>query len=256
MNPNGLFVTTDFYTAKDFGYHYDDQVILEFTADSDDLDTPVWNGQDSYFGQGTNPQPFHNRSERITQKLHYQDNAENSEFPFVSQSDNPAMADRIFNNNEFQALFYGDLNPNQIKRFWWKKKDTNEYIPLTFKQFMKKFSSYSYQHADYGRTSIEKEKIYSPTEDWHGPEDFAEHVRISNTARGWTWDKEIEQNCIDIARNWENAAFNGGNLSMSDIEMMHQMLFPKQIIGILGVDGYRDNFDRYYPEFRTPGNRV
>ena len=161
MNPNGLFVTVDFYKAKEFGFHYDDQVIIEFTADSNDLDTPVWNGQDTYFGQFTNPQPFLDRAERTSQKLRYQRYAEVSWLPYISKSDNPAMAERIFNNDEHQALYYGDIRPNQIKRFWWRERGGKNYIPLSYKQFMEKFKIYKYDKTEYGRTStvgIEREK--------------------------------------------------------------------------------------------------
>ena len=41
MNPAGLFVTTDFNIAKGFGYAHDAVVILEFTVDTKDVDTPV-----------------------------------------------------------------------------------------------------------------------------------------------------------------------------------------------------------------------
>ena len=43
MNPAGLFVTTDFNVLKDnnFGYAYSDVVAIEFTANEEDLDTPV-----------------------------------------------------------------------------------------------------------------------------------------------------------------------------------------------------------------------
>lgn len=259
MNPNGLFVTTNFYVAKDFGYHYDDQVIIEFTADSDDLDTPVWNGQDSYFGQNTNPQPFKNRSERISQKIHYQNDAEHSEFPFVAQSDNPAMAERIFNNNENQALYYGDIMPNQIKRFWWKKKGTENYIPLSLRQFIRKFGNYTYDRTEYGRTStvrIDREKLYYPNESWDGPEGFAERMRKSDAAKGWPWDESTQQYCIDIAKQWESAGYGNEELDMSSLEMMKQFLFPKQMLDILGKDRYREYFDRFYPEFREPGQKV
>ena len=260
MNPNGLFVTTDFYTAKEFGYHYDDQVILEFTVDSNDLDTPVWNGQSTYFGQNTNPQPFLDRAERTRQKLSYQTDAEHSKFPYVSQSDNPSMAERIFNNNEHQALFYGDIMPNQIKRFWWKKRGESNYIPFTYKQFVAKFGNYSYQHTAYdGRTStktINKEKPYWPNEKWGGPEDFVERMRKHELSKGWKWDESNAQYFYELAKKWEYMAWNDEDIDLSTLNQMQQILYPKQIIDILGVDLYRKNFDKFYPEFRTHGNRV
>lgn len=145
MNPIGLFVTTDFNKAKDFSTDNNTQVIMEFSVKGYQLDTPVWNGQGTYFGQGSNPQPFKNAKERTIQKREYNneiefDNSDN--YPeYVKKSWNPAMAARIFMNNEHQALFYGDLNPNMIKRFWVRERKPNSkyistndsFVPYTVK---------------------------------------------------------------------------------------------------------------------------
>ena len=104
MNPKGLFVSTDFKKAMYFAYDTDTMVIMEFTVKSDDLDTPVWNDSFGYFGQCSNPQPFSSREEREKQKQAYQDSAKNSNDEYVRNSDNPAMAERIFNNGVFVLI--------------------------------------------------------------------------------------------------------------------------------------------------------
>ena len=74
--------------------------------------------------------------------------------------------------------------------------------------------------------------------------------------KGWSWDEKQQQYCIDLAKKWEGIGYGNEELDMSNYEMMKQMLFPKQILDILGIDRYRENFDRFYPEFRQPGDRV
>lgn len=154
MNPKGLFVSTDFNLVKDKSFaSYG--VIIEFSAKASDLDTPVWNNSDSYFGQGSNPIPFRNKEERDKQKAKYNNDALNIKdetywdmlnkrdktisYDYIRKSDNPAMAKNIFLNNEHQALFVGDLNPNMIKRFWVRQKGTDNYIPYKRGQFLRKF---------------------------------------------------------------------------------------------------------------------
>ncbi len=250
MNPNGLFVTIDFNKAKEFGYAYNDVVILEFTANSDDLDTPVWNGQSTYFGQNTNPQPFANRTERIQQKLAYQRDAEMSSDPHVTKSDNPAMANTIFNNNEHQALFFGDITPNMIKHFWVKKRGATNYEPYTLAQFLKEYGNKPYTKYEYGKEKtapIKTYKLYRPNEEWNGPEDFAERA----SKNGGDYESYIE-----LAKGWEGMGFGNKPVDISTQHLMKQVLFPKQIIGILGEERYRKYFDRLYPEFREKGKRV
>ena len=125
-----------------------------------------------FIGQGSNPQPFENRYEREKQKQEYQKASMNSEDEYVRKSDNPAMADRIFNNVEHQALFVGNLNPNQIKRFWVKKNGGSEsYKPLSRKEFLKLYGNKEFVLNHYRPN--EKSKIkrdnnypYLPNEDF------------------------------------------------------------------------------------------
>ena len=174
MNPKGLFVSTDFKKAMYFAYDTDTMVIMEFTVKSDDLDTPVWNNSFGFFGQGSNPQPFSSRTEREQQKQKYQDDAKKSDNEYVRNSDNPAMAERIFDNPEHQALFVGNLNPNQIKRFWIKKNGDRTFIPLSRKDFYLKFGNREVKWDDRTRTysKVYKEKAFLPNEDFTSIEDM------------------------------------------------------------------------------------
>lgn len=151
MNPLGIFVTVNFEKAKDFGYDPNAMCILEFTVKASDLETPVWNNSDSYFGQGSNPQPFRDADERKVQKNKYDDDARNVpdedyfdfskkkdiklDKSYIRNSDKPAMAKSIFDNYEHQALFMGDLNPNMIKYVWVCENGQSQYQRYTEKVY-------------------------------------------------------------------------------------------------------------------------
>ena len=92
--------------------------IKKFTAKSDDLDTPVWNDSSTFFGQGSNPQPFKNRSEREQQKQKYQDDAKKSDNEYVrniTQKNDVNPDDKLINKLKFAS------NKSEIKSIVYKK---------------------------------------------------------------------------------------------------------------------------------------
>lgn len=242
MNPAGLFVTTDFNVLKDnnFGYAYSDVVAIEFTANEEDLDTPVWNNQDSFFGQNTNPEPFNHRWERQQQKVHYKMSARLNS-PHIANSNNPAMAEKVFDNSEHQALFYGDLNPNQIKRFWVRKYVNGRlmpYIPMTRKEFLSEYSGKA--------SSFKSWKLYKPNEDWRGSEDFRDRYIQKSPRKG-----NNGQQAYELAQTLESIGYGNdipGQTVMRTIDTMEKFLFPKQLIQAIGIDKYREFVDKFYPE--------
>lgn len=247
MNPHGLFVTTSFDKATDFfgnGNASDGYVVLEFTVNSNDLDTPVWNGQGTYFGQGSNPMPFRNKEERDKQKQQYNMSASQRIEPFISYSDNPAMAERIFDNGEHQALFFGQLDPNQIKRFWVKRKDNGyKWQKYNLSQFLKTFGgAVFYDGRDYKGNEtykpIKRQKLYMSNEDFTTLEDMMEREmkmtgsKLYNKRKNeGTLEQEIQRYMKNFKENIEN-----------NDEMMYyfikERLFPKQAIQLLGKDRY------------------
>lgn len=244
MNPAGLFVTTDFNVLKDnnFGYAYSDVVAIEFTANEEDLDTPVWNNQDSFFGQNTNPEPFNHRWERQQQKVHYKMSARLNS-PHIANSNNPAMAEKVFDNSEHQALFYGDLNPNQIKRFWVRKYVNGRlmpYIPMTRKEFLSEYSGKA--------SSFKSWKLYKPNEDWRGSEDFRDRYIQKSPRKG-----NNGQQAYELAQTLESIGYGNdvpAQTVMRTIDTMEKFLFPKQLIQAIGIDKYRAFVDKFYPENR------
>lgn len=252
MNPKGLFVSTDFKKAMYFAYDTDTMVIMEFTVNSNDLDTPVWNDSFGYFGQGSNPQPFSSRSERDKQKQAYQDVARNSEDSYVRDSDNPAMAERIFNNVEHQALFVGNLNPNQIKRFWVKKNGSAEsYVPLSRKQFLKIYGNKEFVLNHYRpneKSKIERDNNYPylPNEDFISFEDMAKKeldlfYKDKPKLRARYNDEQYLKKIQDTAnnyRNYYNDALNSGNYD--NLRHFSSMLYPKQLRQLFGDKLYNE----------------
>lgn len=263
MNPVGLFVTTDFEKVKEFsnpfggGKDKNASVIIEFTARATDLDTPVWNGSDSYFGQYSNPQPFRNKTERDAQKQQYNDNARNSQYDYIRNSDNPALAKNIFDNNEHQALFIGNLNPNMIKRFWVKKFEgrvaqEQRYTPMNRQQFLKQYGDtefYSYRDRQSGKEvykPLQNNKIYLPNDDFKGFEDWAR--RYIN--------KEKDDNIRAFERqlkfyNGESGLFKHYVETSKELfdhghwDYFSETMWPKQLRQLLGDEKYKELFDNF-----------
>ena len=265
MNPLGMFVTTDFDTAKKFGTDNRGMAIIEFTANASDLESPVWNGQDSYFGQYSNPQPFKNRDERDAQKMNYKEGAKNTpdekhydvmkrkdytiDMSYVRDSDKPEMAYTLFNNAERQALFMGDLNPNQIKRIWVKLpgkegyvRTSDNYQPMTPKQFLRKFGNkewfYTWKDGKEQFRKITKEKWFYPNEDCKSFDDLVQRVYDIETAKGWPTDME------DLRQGLELMGMLQTPPSPSAYQDIKLFLWPKQIIQLYGREYFNDNFDR------------
>jgi hypothetical protein len=263
MNPVGLFVTTDFVRVDNFANPFNGgeskkaSVIIEFSANSNDLDTPVWNNSVTYFAQGSFPQSFKNRKERNMQKKKYQDLARKSSKSFVSGSTNPAMADSIFNDTEHQALFIGDLNPNMIKRFWVKKykdkgnslvPDDKYYIPMTRAKFLKEYGNEKFSNGRNGSYKIENERVFQPTEDFTSIEDFARRIlkreeekypkiRAYETSKEYySFEKEVKE----LADNIEEDV-----IKYRDYQTLSRYMWPKQLRQLIGKENYDKIYDKY-----------
>lgn len=231
-NPTGLFVTISFSKAKYFATNFKDSVIIEFTANVSDLDAPVWNSENgSYFVAGQIAGGFSSKAERDDAKRRANRNALN--YPHIENSDNPALANSLTNSFEFQALYFGDIEPNMIKRFW-VQNENSEFIPYTLEEFKKMFGGESMHDKDY------QWKLYSPTEDFTGEDDF---VRRYNEKYGHIGGSEEF-----IQSFWKHIS-NNEKIPYSHMNALKQFMWPKQMIAFLTPGGYRDNVDSFYPEF-------
>lgn len=263
MNPVGLFVSTSFQVVKKFsnpfngGKEKNASVIIEFSAKASDLDTPVWNNSSSYFGQGSNPMPFKDKEERDKQKELYQSDALKSKYNYIKSSDNPAMAERIFDNSEHQALFIGDLSPNMIKRFWvqpMKRKDyywveaNKEYIPMKRSEFLKEYGNQEFYingtNNEYKK--IKNTKLYLPNEDYDGIEGFAKRMEDKWAEGNKYIEKEKREGKYDYeARIKDKAERIEDFLKWNDYDCLKDFLWPKQLIQLLGKEKYEEVFDRF-----------
>ena len=266
MNPLGLFVTTDFYRAKDFGSSNEGMCILEFSAKACDLETPVWNYSGSYFGQGSNPMPFKDASERNAQKMRYRDEAlsvkddytfdhykdkdgnfktKKVDIPmdFIRKSDKPEMAYNIFMNNEHQALFMGDLDPNMIKRVWVNMPQDSGYVsttasyqPMSRREFVKKFRDKEFYVRGYynKKSKVTSDKLFKPNENVKSIDDvIARYCKMENC------DFDEMKSTLN-----EFGFFDKDKvLNMFNKTTLSSLFYPRQIIQIYGDDFFRENFN-------------
>ena len=257
MNPLGIFVTVNFEKAKDFGYDPKAMCILEFTVKASDLETPVWNNSDSYFGQGSNPQPFRDADERKAQKNKYDDDARNVpdedyfdfskkkdiklDKSYIRNSDKPAMAKSIFDNYEHQALFMGDLNPNMIKYVWVCENGQSQYQRYTEKDFLRKYGNVKGIQKKSMR--FKKEKLFQPNE---GVKSWDEVInRIVKQDEGQPWAMSREE-IIDTLREYHVMDNPTSDFALSYIK---QIFWPRQIIQLYGKDFFNKYFNRLEQDF-------
>lgn len=260
MNPIGLFVTTDFDKAKDFSTDNKAQVILEFSAKVSDLDTPVWNNSSSYFGQGSNPQPFRNGKERQKQKQKYYDDIANDNknyyFDYVKKSDNTALANNIFQNNEHQALFYGDLNPNMIKRFWVREKNPqkgyvsldDKFVPYKRRDFIKRFGNTEFYTDQYGnyKSKIKKDMymLFNPNDNFTSVEDMGNRFvkRLMNKPHYQKMDPQAKKQTLDKEKKYWMQTIES-LIQQKDVQTLLSVMWPKQLKQALGEKDFEDNYD-------------
>ena len=246
MNPLGLFVSTDFNTAKEFGNTTRGRCVLEFTVNASDLESPVWNGSDTYFTPGSNPMPFSNQEERDGQKMKYREKAKNikdftwhengTEYrldkSYIRNSSKPELANMIFSNREHQALFMGDLTPNMIKRVW-VKNGTTDFIPMKVSDFQKK-----YVYGNYGNLGkLEAQfKIFKPTEDCMSFDDLIQ--TFANRSDYINGDLEKAKKAL------KNADMLQPNPPQFAVATIQKVLWPRQIIQLYGQDWFNEYFNR------------
>lgn len=257
MNPLGIFVTVNFEKAKDFGYDPNAMCILEFTAKASDLESPVWNNSDSYFGQGSNPQPFSNAEERKVQKAKYDDDARNVpdesyydyqkkkeiklDKGYIRNSSKPAMAKSIFDNYEHQALFMGDLNPNMIKYVWVCERGENQYHRYTEKDFLRKYGASN--TSDKKKLRFKKDKLFLPNENVKSWGEVINRIVKQDEGQPWAMTKE---EVIDALKEYNVLDNPTSDFALNYIK---QIFWPKQIIQLYGRDFFNQNFNRLEQDF-------
>lgn len=211
-NPKGLFVSTSFDVVKrNFA---GSGIIIEFDTSVENLEAPVWKGQDSYFVQGQYTKGFESDEERNQEtlrkrELYREKDPEDHYGKYrISKSDRPELADSIFNNPERQALFVGNLNPNEIKNVWFNegyfyRNRTNEpWVRYSRKEFLRK---YGHELKNIEVPSEMNDKIFKPNDDFS-----MEKLEQRAKEEGWKMD-----NLLDVLQN--------------DSYYRNRFLYPKQI---------------------------
>jgi GNAT superfamily N-acetyltransferase len=176
-NPKGLFVTIDFKVAE--RQFAGSGVIIEFDTMVSNLEAPVWKGQDSFFVPGQYTDGFKDDEERKAEQLRkrqqYKDKDPEGNDKYgmnqrISKSDRPELAQSLFNGGEQQALFIGNLDPNNIKYVWFhegrffRNNTRGEWTRMTRIEFLKKMKDELSQKND----TLQKgaDKLFRPNEDF------------------------------------------------------------------------------------------
>jgi len=216
-NPKGLFVSTDFNVVKkNFA---GSGIIIEFDTRATNLEAPVWAGQDTYFVQGQYTKSFKDDEERNQETIRKREKyrQEDPEGDYhnnrISKSDRPELGDSLYGNYEKQALFIGNLNPNEIKSVWFNegryfRNKTNEpWTRYDRKSFLRKYGDIL------EKDSKGNEKIHRVSNKFFKPnDDFSmEKLKAITDAKGYDW-KDV----LDYLKR--------------DDYIRSQLLWPKQMI--------------------------
>lgn len=195
-NPKGLFVTLSFKVATEFG-----GTIIEFVARSEDLEAPVWPGgsytvqgqMSQYFGHGAKGRANRNQRRKVARQdaiQHFSKHGDAEHYAHIPASDDPLTASMLMTGREYQALFIGDLNPDQILAVYTRDENT-VHSPYT-KHDPKEFLAARPQDENKGAN---RERLFKPGDKFDG-EAFIE--RINARYGGKTGRKSMEDTLKSI----------------------------------------------------------
>jgi len=256
-NPKGMFVTLDRDTAgKEFAGGPDKAVVMEFIADEKDLEPPTWPGG-SYTVQGQMAPYFYEdprgaRVGRAAKKKEDEEAARKSQFPAISQSHRPGLAQTLF-GSELQALFMGDLNPEHITQFWVQAKQQGQdyrgyndpWTAMTREQFLQQYGQ-DFKPKDNLADRYADSRMLEPADDWNwqkAAQNFSQRFRQDNPI---TTEKEFYDDFI-------GSLTFGGVLPYLKGRMLEQRfgqyIWPKQLPGL------HRWIQQMYRQYGEPGGR-
>jgi hypothetical protein len=233
-NPYGLFITLDLKTATKFTSAVQDEVIMEFNAREEDLESPVWPGG-SFTVQGQMSQYFGHwpKGKRKRQQAHkeaekeWEKTANDRKLTHIQQSDNKHKAAILTHSGEYQALFIGDLNPQDIAAFHIRPLPYNYDNPwqrLTREEFIEKYKE-KYEDYKPGGYKLEPEhKVFLPAEEFE-PNKFVQGMMKR-------FDNSQEEMMDSLKTIWQliTRKTNRGNWMSSMESYLGHHLYPKQMI--------------------------
>ena len=206
-NPYGLFVSSDLQTAKGFSRsNLGVAVVIEFHARVKDLEAPVWpdgeptmqGGKEMYWSGGSMKDKMQTREKGRLEKRQKTLTSFYPHLSYAKLSDRPELADTLFAGLEYQALFIGDLDPNMIRAVWVYEGNSSAsygtFKRISRKDFLLKYEKTLAAPRDYyNRDRYKEDKIYKPSEDWKGIEDFIQRFCKKNKYSPDEVRKFIEQ---------------------------------------------------------------
>lgn len=232
-NPKGLFVTLDKDTAK--GFAGDNGVVIKFKTKLEDLEAPVW-PEGTFGSQYTYVPTFsmgkEGKKEREDARKRLQASVAKDQYqePHVLQSDDPWLALNLTApHKEYQALFKGHLNPEQI-----------EEIIVTENGKEKKVTPHEFlQNHEIPETT----KIFKPNDD------FNLGIFMQEAGMGKVTLKDLER--------IYNSIMKGPNKAFDFNQTFGYYLWPKQLkqafFKFKQMFGQKDLEETYNPPFKwTP----
>jgi len=222
-NPKGLFVTGKFKTAASFAGSYKYAIIIEFNAEYDELEAPVWpggswtgyGGYSQYFGWGPEGRRGRSKARKDAENAAKTDKY-NPEW--VTLSDNPHLADMMLNKGETQALFIGHLNPKRISTVYVKEYENfvanGDWVKMTRDEFL---SNYANQFDEKHKTN-HKDKMFAPDENFN-PELFKQRL-LAKYNKGMDLDDVFR-------RMWQHVKTDKHKQSMFN-QYFDMYVWPKQ----------------------------
>lgn len=173
-NPLGLFVTPSLKIAKNFTSSYDAAVVIQFNANINDLEAPVWpggsftgyGGYSQYFGHGHEGRRTRLKKKKDVETQYKSDQTLDNN---IQQSDNPYLSHWLSSGVESQALFKGHLNPKDITQFFVRELEnqlyTTDWYTMSTTDFLQKFEPYLKKYNQENITN-KKRKLFAVDEEF------------------------------------------------------------------------------------------
>lgn len=197
-NPRGWFVTMNRDIAAEFVGAYDVQAIVEFHARVRDLEAPIWPGN-GYTVQGQMAQYFGHGADGRRKRAQRARDAEQESSAYaaqhgiehVAQSDKKYLASLLTMTREAQALYVGDMNPEDIIAFHVRPKGalvTDPWERISREEFLQRYGE--------GKSKFER-KVFGPADAFDG--DLFLHRIAQLIAKG-----DVEKATVSLTRVWNN----------------------------------------------------
>jgi hypothetical protein len=228
-NPKGLFVTTNFNTAKDFTTW---GAIMEFDCKFSELEIPVWPGGGYTVQGGMSEYWDWDKLDKQRQQaiLQQREKSKQSEYPAIANSSRPELAEMLMSPGEYQALFVGHLNPNRISKFWIQQRDgqpkiNDPWISMSPEEFLKQ-NQYGGKSGSEDRHRDIKGRVFAP-EDEFDPTTFVQNLAQHSG--------QSVESLMETINMWDTE---------EKVNILSEYIWPKQKDGL--IQWIQTNSNSYY----------